>query len=585
MTTIDTGEEPRPHHPQTGPLHASKPLRRPGSGGWIQSLLAAVAVAVLTGGAVFGADWYIGEPEVVAESAPADAPVVLVTPSPSAGTDLTANDIRLAWGPSVADMTAARETAAAMSVEQAAGQVIVAAFSGRDTGTVREQIQRYHLGGVIFLGGNVGSRNQTTALTSAALQAGVDDGRDWPVIVSVDQEGGNVARLGSLTPEMPAFMAAGATDDKSVVTAVYAEYGQDIAELGFNVDYAPVADVTIGLDDPIIRSRAAGSNPDRVGETVVAAMGGFLDAGLLTSIKHFPGHGSVTTDSHVALPLQEKSVSSLAATDLVPFQMSIDAGAPMIMMSHVAVKAWGSDPSTLDADAYSYLRDEMGFTGVVITDALNMAAVTRSHDPDEAAVAALRAGADILLMPADTGEAHAGIVAAVEDGSLSRARLNDAAARSIAMMRWQATIDPELESPIEGDYVRLLSQTGATVVAPLCGERIVSDTVSISGGWSSERNALAVALEDHGVNVVSSGGTHVRIHGTADGGSDADVVVAMDGPWGLSGADADAYIGLYGRGDSTLAALADILVGEAAPESAWPVGVGSMPYGACPSVR
>lgn len=582
---MTTGDEPRPHHPQTGPLHASTPIRRPGSGGIVRSLLAAVVVAVLTGGAVFGADWYVGDPEVVVEAAPADVPVVLVTPSPSADSNLTANDIQLAWGPSIADMTAARETAAAMTVEEAAGQVIVGVFSGRDTSAVREQILKYHLGGVIFMGGNVGSRNQTTALTAAALQAGVDDGRDWPVIVSVDQEGGTVSRLGSLTPEMPAFMAAGAAADKSVVTEVYAEFGQDITALGFNVDYAPVADVTIGLDDPVIRSRSAGQNPERVGNTVVAAMNGYLDAGLLTSIKHFPGHGSVTTDSHSALPVQDKSIASLAKSDLVPFQMAIDAGAPMIMMSHVAVKAWGSNPSTLDADAYNYLREDMGFTGVVITDALNMAAVTRRYDPDEAAVGALQAGADLLLMPENTGEAHAGIVAAVKSGKLSRARLNDAAARSIAMMRWQAAIDPELQAPIDGDYVRLLSQTGATVVAPLCGKRLVGSTVSISGGWSSERNALAKALEAHGVTVVNWGGTHVRIHGTADGGSDADVVVAMDGPWGLSGARADAYIGLYGRGDSSLAALADILVGQAAPQSKWPVNVGRMPYGACPSVR
>ncbi len=550
------------------------------SGSLGRAFVAFAAVLVLAGGATYGLDKVALDGTPVADVAAEPSPSP--EPSHSPEVQLGPDEIFLSWGPSLADWQFAQDAAAAMTVDQAAGQVIVASFSGKNSADLAALIGQYNLGGVIFMGGNIGTQSQTMDLTAAAQSAGQAGAREWPVIVSVDQEGGTVARLGPLVPDMPSFLSAGAVRYKPTVQTVYAGFGRDIAALGFNVNYAPVADVTIGLADPVIRTRSAGGDPENVAKTVVAAMDGFLDAGLVPSIKHFPGHGSVTTDSHVALPVQQATVAQLTDRDFIPFQMAIDSGAPVIMMSHVRVTAWGTGPSTLTPAAYSQLRDEMGFEGVVITDALNMQAVVGTNGPAQAAVNALNAGADLLLMPADTGAAHRGIVDAVGSGALSRERLNEAAARSIALMRWQAGIDPAVET--EGDYVRTLAHAATTVVAPLCGRSLVGSKVSISGGWSSERNALADALAAYGVTQ-GSGGTTIRILGSPDGNATADIVVAMDGPWGLSDSNATAYVGLYGRGDSSLAGLADVLVGQSTAAGQWPVPISHMPYDACPSPR
>jgi len=492
--------------------------------------------------------------------------------------------IFLTWGPSEGDMIRAIETAQAMTVEEAAGQVIISSFSGMDGAALQALITQYHLGGVIFsrANGNISTREQTAALASAAQAASVADGRDWPVIISTDQEGGTVARLDGLIPTMPSFMAAGAAHDKEVVEAAFAGMGRDMAALGFNVDFAPVADLTIGLADPVIRSRSAGSDPENVSETVVAAVAGLVDSGVIPAVKHYPGHGGVTTDSHALTPINSRPLADLEDTDLVPFGEAIDAGAPMVMMSHVAVTVWSGIPASLDPLAYAYLREDLGFTGVTVTDGMDMGGVTAYGSTGATTVAALNAGADIVLMSANTAEAHAAIIAAVADGSLSRDRLDEAAARVVALMRYQASIDPAVS--VEGDYVRELSRNSVTVVAPLCGRPLVGSQVTISGGWPGERAALAAALAEYGVTTGSSG-TSIRLLGRPDGTGTADVVVAMDGPWGLSSSQATSYIGLYGRGASSFAALADILTGAVVAEGQWPVSVPGLPFNACPSPR
>ena len=475
------------------------------------------------------------------------------------------DEIELPWGPTQGDLARALQTAHAMSVEEAAGQVIVALFRGQDPASVEALVRTYHLGGVAFGGGNVGSAAQTLEMTSAAQRGG--DGRDWPVIVATDQEGGSVARLNGIIPPLPAFLVAGATRDKAVVEAAYRGEGADMLALGFNMDFAPVADLTVGLADPVIRARSAGDDPADVSATVVAASDGLLAAGVLPAVKHFPGHGGVTVDSHLGLPIQGAPPEVLESYDLIPFRASVDAGVPVVMMSHVAVAAWGGAPSTLDPLAYAYLRDEVGFRGVVITDSLSMGAVKNAGEGGPT-VAALNAGADIVLMPASTAQAHAEIMAAVGSGLLSRQRLDVAAARGIALMRWQAELP---RGDTEGDYVRALNAAGIVVSSPLCGGPLVGPTVTISGGWPDERAALAAALAARGVGVGS--GTTIRLLGSAGGSGVADVVVAMDGPWGLPSSRATTYVGLFGRGAESLAALADILTGSVAPAGRWPVAL------------
>jgi beta-N-acetylhexosaminidase len=477
----------------------------------------------------------------------------------------TPDEIVLAWGPTAGDFAQGIFTARRMTLDEAAGQVIVALFSGQDPASVESLVRTYHLGGVAFGGGNVGSAALTQELTAAAQRGG--DGRDWPVIVATDQEGGPVARLKDVIPALPAFIAAGAARDKSVVRSAFLGEGADMLALGFNMDFAPVADLTAGLADPIIRTRSAGDDPADVSATVIAASNGLLGAGVIPAVKHFPGHGGVTVDSHLDLPVQTASADALESYDLVPFRSAVGAGVPVVMMSHVAVAAWGGTPSSLDPVAYAYLRDELGFRGVVITDSLSMAAV-QGRGEGGPVVAALNAGADIVLMPSNTGAAHAEIVAAVESGLLSRARLDEAAARVITLMRWQASLP---RGDVEGDYARALATAGIAVTSPLCGGPLVGSTVTISGGWPDERASLASELAARGVG--SGGGTTIRLLGSPGGSGAADVVVAMDGPWGLPQSSATTYVGLFGRSAESFAALADVLTGAVAPTGRWPVAL------------
>lgn len=540
-----------------------------------RAALAVAALAAFAGGAVVAvsADVPSRSFAVASPERPSPSPSPSPTPEPE--------DATLAWGPTEAEWQQALEDARALPLERAAGQVLVASVNSPSASSAAALVREHHLGGVILMGGAIESHSQVRALTEAVEDAGGE--RDWPVVVSVDHEGGPVARLAPLLPGLPAFMAAGSAWDKSVVRETYARTGADMVDLGFTMNYAPVADVTIGLSDPVIRSRSAGSDIENVARTVVAAVDGFVAGGMVPTIKHFPGHGSVTADSHVALPVQRASVAELAERDLVPFQRAVRAGAPAVMMSHIALEEWGGVPTTLAPEAYAYLRDEWGFTGVIVTDALNMRAVSDDYSSGDAAVAAIRAGADVALMPADAGRAHAGVVAAVRDGELSRERLDEAAARSMLLMRWQRDLerDPELG---EGNYAEKLVATSATVVAPLCKKALVGDRVVLRGGWGYERDAVAARLADHGIDVGGTG-TLVELVGGPDRSASADVVVALDGPWGLEDSQADAYVGLYGRSADALAGLADILAGKAAPQGQWPVPIAGLPYGPCPSPR
>ncbi|WP_297080923.1 glycoside hydrolase family 3 N-terminal domain-containing protein [uncultured Demequina sp.] len=535
------------------------------------------AAAVAAAAAVWW--WWPASEAPAAPTSPSASPSATpstTSPSPSASaTPSPAPEPTLAWGPTLAEWDAALADAQALSVEQAAGQVLVAAVSTTSADAVETLVGDLGLGGVIVMGDAVTDADGVRALTEAAQRGGAD--RDWDTIVSVDQEGGAVSRLRPLVPGLPSFMAAGAAQDKDAVRSIYAQAAVDMSELGFTMDFAPVADVTIGLDDPIIRARSAGSDPDAVAATVDAAVAGFVDAGVTPVIKHFPGHGSVTTDSHQALPVQSATVAELAARDLVPFASAIEAGAPAIMMGHIAVAEWGVGPATLEPAAYAHLREEMGFDGVIVTDALNMGAVQSGRAAGSAAVEALVAGADVLLMSPDPAAARAAIVEAVRAGDVSRDRLDEAAARVILLSRWTAGIERTADA---GDtYARDLAVAGATVAAADCAAPWVADTVSISGGFAGDRQALANGLAEHGV-AVGPGGTSIAIVGADDGRASADVVVALGGPWGLSGSTADVYVGLYGRSADAMAGLADVLVGAASPGGDWPVNV-DVPFETC----
>ena len=503
----------------------------------------------------------------------------------------------LAWGPSEADLARGRADAAALPLDRAAGTVIVPRYAGLDASTVAQQITDHGFAGAILFRENVAGADQVREVTAQLSAAGAADGRTWPVVVGVDQEGGLVQRLGPPFTQLPSFAAAGAATagaagDTTVVRSAAAARAAELRAAGFTMNFAPVADVTIGSADPTIGSRSAGSDPATVTLATLATVEGSLDAGVLPAVKHFPGHGSVTVDSHTALPVQAASTADLAARDLAPFAEAIAAGAPMIMMGHVAVTDWEPGvPASLSAPAYTYLRESLGFTGVAVTDSLDMGAITSSRTTGQASVEALVAGADLLLTPVDAVAARQAIVDAVGAGTLSRARLDEAAGRVIAMMRWQEKLAERAEviDPVSPQTIgsaapaaRALSDAAVTVLTGQCSGPLVGASMSIVGGGAPTQEALAAAAGRAGVVVVppgTVGATEVRLVTGTSGTIGGDVAVATDAPYGLATSTAPVRIAAYGRDPGTMDAVVAVLHGRQPAPGRLPVAVGSHALG------
>lgn len=510
-------------------------------------------------------------------SEPPVAPSATPSPSPT----------HTSWGPSLADAAAAQRLVAAMSVEAQAGQVIVARITGTAPDVGADLVRTYGLGGVILFAENVVSPEQVAALTTGLQQAVASAGRTFPLVVGVDQEGGTVARLAAGVTEMPAYMSLGAARDPELAEAVALASGEELRALGVTMVFGPDADVTSGPDDPTIGTRSASSDPRLVAEIVTASVRGYVGAGVVPVVKHFPGHGSVPADSHEVLPVQEASLAELQGRDLVPFRAAVGAGVPAVMVGHIDVRDVDPGvPSSLSAPALAVLRDDLGFDGLAVTDALEMDPVVQQFGTAEAAVRALAAGGDMLLMPLDVGVARDAIVAATQAGTLPGQRLADAAAAVVATALWQQRIGAAplgldtLESTAHHAASYAASLGGLTVVEGACEGALVSGEVQVVGGTEADRVRFAAAAA--GDLTVGATGAVVRLLGDARAGA-GDVVVALDRPYGLGLSDATiAKIALYGRTPDAFAALVDVLVGRERGTGQLPVAVEGAERTGCP---
>ncbi len=503
------------------------------------------------------------------------------------------------WGPTRAEIRAARRKVGTLTLPERAGQVIVASYAGTRAPTAL--VDRLHLGGIIVLGGNVAGPDQIRSSNRAVQRAAARAGRTWPVLVSVDQEGGLVARATSAMTRFPAFMTAGAAGRPGLTRAAYAASGAELAGLGFTMDLAPDADVTSGPADPTIGSRSAGSRPAEVAEQVTAAARGFAASGLVPVVKHFPGHGSVTANSHYTLPVQPRSLAALRKRDLVPFAARVRQGTPAAMVAHLDVRAVDPGvPSSLSGKVVTgLLRHDLGFRGLAFTDALNMGAVTSRFDSAQSAVRALRAGEDVVLMPPRPAAARAGIVAAVKDGRLSQSRLDQAAIRQVALLLHQQHAGLHPRAPGSSRAVsHRLSAAGITVVRGACAGRLVRRRVhptgppeAVAGFEAAARTAgLRLAAHDKPTRRKPAG-THqrkraarittLRLVGRGDAPAHGDVVVATDTPYVLGRSRAHVKIATYGETPGAMRALVDVLLGHAHAPGHLPVPVAGVPRDGC----
>jgi beta-N-acetylhexosaminidase len=329
-------------------------------------------------------------------------------------------------------------TEVCMSLAEKIGQLFIVGFEGMEVTPELEAWMASHgWGGVILFGRNVESPVQLLALTQG-LQAAVRARGHQPLLIAVDQEGGRVARLKAPFSAFPSATRVGHTGSEQLVYKVGEAIATELRAVGITMDMAPVLDVCSNPANTVIGDRAFSTDPQAAARLGTAFMHGMHAAGVLAVGKHFPGHGDTLLDSHVALPVCERTAAQLNACELLPFQAAIAAGLEAIMTAHVVYKAWDSYlPATLSSFILTgILREKLGFQGVIMTDDLGMAAVSQTMPWEEVPVQALRAGADLLLICHQRErqeQAYARVLSAVQRGELSEALVDHAGARVQAL--------------------------------------------------------------------------------------------------------------------------------------------------------
>jgi beta-N-acetylhexosaminidase len=292
---------------------------------------------------------------------------------------------------------------------------------------IRRWVER-GLGGIVLFAGNVDDREQVSALTGALRAERAE------LVVAIDEEGGDVTRLEAATgSSYPGNLALGVVDDVELTRAVASAIASDLLGAGATLNLAPVADVNSNPRNPVIGVRSFGSEPELVARHVAAFVAGTQERGVAACAKHFPGHGDTAVDSHLGLPVVEAGREELLAGALVPFRAAVEAGVGAVMTAHLVVPALDSVPATVsEVLVGELLRGELGFRGAVISDALDMHAVSETIGVEESAVRAIAAGVDALCLGPTIGAAgvesiHRALVGAVRSGRLPADRLGEAA--------------------------------------------------------------------------------------------------------------------------------------------------------------
>jgi beta-N-acetylhexosaminidase len=294
---------------------------------------------------------------------------------------------------------------------------------------------RYPVGGVIYMAGNLIDTEQTRIMLSNMQDYSVEY-LGFPVFLGVDEEGGTVARIAGNrafgVEDVGNISEIGASGNCDLAYQAGSTIGAYLSALGFNLDFAPVADVWSNKKNTVVKYRSPGSDPELVRDMVIAQIEGFKEQGILCAVKHFPGHGSTSEDSHNGAAVVERTLQELFECDLIPFKGAVQAGVPFVMVGHLSLpKVVEEDvPAVFSKEIITdILRGELGFCGIVITDALDMGAVTDYYSSAQAAVMAVAAGADMLLMPEDFVAAYEGVLNAVQRGELTQERIDESVRR------------------------------------------------------------------------------------------------------------------------------------------------------------
>ena len=348
-----------------------------------------------------------------------------------------------------------------MTLEEKIGQMMtvdVSNYNG-ESFTIMEKevadiVSSNALGGIILFSENLENTEQTVKLISDFQNAALSSRNKIPLFMSVDQEGGEVVRLKQGT-SLPGNMALGATNSESDCEKAGDILGKELSALGFNMDFAPSMDINSNPLNPVIGLRSYSSDPELVGKLGVSTINGIQKNGVVAVVKHFPGHGDTSTDSHIGLPVVTKSLKELEKCEFVPFKKAIDSGIDVVMTAHIqfpqiektlAQTLDGGEitlPATLSKTIVTdILRNQLGFNGVVTTDALNMSAISENFGAAQVCVLAINAGVDMLLMPVSISSSESkveissligNIASAVKNGIVQEETINNAVRRILTL--------------------------------------------------------------------------------------------------------------------------------------------------------
>jgi beta-N-acetylhexosaminidase len=491
-----------------------------------------------------------------------------------------------------------------------------------------ELIERYHLGGIIYFvwSHNVANPQQIAGLSNGIQDAALAQPSGVPALVATDQEGGIVARVGPPATEWPGNMALGAGRSSQDARQAASISGTELDALGINWNFAPVADVNVNAQNPVIGVRSFSEDPGLAADLTAAQVRGYQGAGIAAAGKHFPGHGDTATDSHTGLPVIDHTRQEWERIDRPPFQAAIDSGIDAIMTAHIVVRSLDPSgrPATLSRSIMTgILRREMGYDGVVITDALEMQGVREQYGDARVPVLALKAGVDMLLMPPDLDLAYNAVLDAVRSGEISEKRV-ETSVRRILALKWdlglvddpytdESAVSERVGTPEhyaaaqqitdrtttllenDGDLLPLTAGSGQSVFVTGWGE---STTATI--GTEIEKRGLSADVEDTGTNptaaeieaavaqarthdltvVTTNGawreanaGQRTLVHRLVETGRPVIAVGARD-PYDIAYfPDVPAYLATYSYTGVSLRSLVRVLFGEVAPTGTLPVTV------------
>jgi len=346
---------------------------------------------------------------------------------------------------------------------------------------VAEAVSRLNLGGVVLFAQNCRSTEKTLKLVLDLQNAATGSPSGLPLLIGIDQEGGNVTRLGEGC-RFCGNKALGDRDDLETTCQTAAFIGEELACLGINTDFAPVSDVNNNPANPVIGRRSFGDDPQLCARHTAAYVQGLQSTGVAATLKHFPGHGDTNVDSHIGLPCIEKSRQEVDACELVPFKAGIEAGAQLVMTAHIQYPALdntiyhspllGQDmviPATMSEKILTgLLRKELGFEGLIVSDALDMKAIANTIPPMDAARMVINAGMDIILMPVNPTDRQGleelkdyidGIAAMVRDGQIPMARIDESVDR-IRRFKQENKILKQETLPLDVSVERAMNTVG-----------------------------------------------------------------------------------------------------------------------------